>query len=115
MSIRLELLLSTPALRALLVVTRHGLSALLACCVVLTPVEDCLVEGGLIACAVWEMYTGASLFKGLTVGQVFFMVVYEAHRPAIPEDCPEPFVKLMTSCWSADPADRYTHDLSEML
>ena len=56
--------------------------------------------------AVWEMYTGCSLFKGLTVGQVFFMVVYEAHRPAIPEDCPEAFVSLMTSCWSAAPADR---------
>lgn len=53
------------------------------------------------------MYTGSSLFKGLTVGQVFFMVVYEAHRPAIPEDCPEAFVSLMTSCWSAAPADRY--------
>ena len=53
------------------------------------------------------MYTGSSLFKGLTVGQVFFMVVYEMHRPAIPEDCPEAFVKLMTACWSADPADRY--------
>lgn len=56
--------------------------------------------------AVWEMYTGSSLFKGLTVGQVFFMVVYESHRPAIPEDCPEAFVSLMTSCWSTDPADR---------
>ena len=54
------------------------------------------------------MYTGSSLFKGLTVGQVFFMVVYEAYRPAIPEDCPEAFVSLMTSCWSADPADRYS-------
>lgn len=56
--------------------------------------------------AVWEMYTGSSLFKGLTVGQVFFMVVYEAHRPAIPEDCPEAFQTLMTSCWSADPPQR---------
>lgn len=56
--------------------------------------------------AVWEMYTGSSLFKGLTVGQVFFMVVYEAHRPAIPEDCPEAFVRLMSACWSAAPADR---------
>ncbi|KAL3133428.1 hypothetical protein ABBQ38_007295 [Trebouxia sp. C0009 RCD-2024] len=54
----------------------------------------------------WEMYTGSSLFKGLTVGQVFFMVVYEAHRPAIPEDCPEAFVRLMSACWSANPADR---------
>jgi hypothetical protein len=57
-------------------------------------------------CAVWEMYTGSSLFKGLTVGQVFFMVVYEAHRPAVPEDCPEAFRTLMTSCWSADPVER---------
>jgi len=55
---------------------------------------------------VWEMYTGSSLFKGLTVGQVFFMVVYEAHRPAIPEDCPEALRTLMTSCWSADPIER---------
>ena len=57
-------------------------------------------------CAVWEMYTGSSLFKGLTVGQVFFMVVYEAHRPAVPEDCPETFRTLMTSCWKADPIER---------
>lgn len=84
-----------------------------ACTVILLSLlwKSCLVEAGCIAGAVWEMYTGASLFKGLTVGQVFFMVVYEAHRPAIPEDCPEAFVKLMTSCWSADPADRYTHNL----
>ncbi|KAL3135251.1 hypothetical protein ABBQ38_006227 [Trebouxia sp. C0009 RCD-2024] len=34
------------------------------------------------------------------------MVVYEAHRPAIPEDCPEAFVRLMTACWGANPADR---------
>ncbi|KAL0035971.1 hypothetical protein WJX77_009876 [Trebouxia sp. C0004] len=56
----------------------------------------------------WEMYTGCSLFKGLTVGQVFFMVVYEAHRPAVPEDCPEAFTALMTSCWRADPLERPT-------
>ncbi|KAA6425511.1 MAG: kinase [Trebouxia sp. A1-2] len=56
----------------------------------------------------WEIYTGSSLFKGLTVGQVFFMVVYEAHRPAVPEDCPEAFTALMTSCWKADPLERPT-------
>ncbi|DBA92395.1 hypothetical protein WJX77_010293 [Trebouxia sp. C0004] len=51
----------------------------------------------------WEMYTGSSVFKGLTVGQVFFAVVYQAQRPAIPEDCPDAFVTLMTSCWSVAP------------
>ena len=61
---------------------------------------------------------GSSLFKGLTVGQVFFMVVYEHHRPAIPEDCPEQFRELMTTCWNADPLQRYIgysnhHDCSE--
>ncbi|DBA79881.1 TPA: hypothetical protein ACH3X1_008206 [Trebouxia sp. C0004] len=56
----------------------------------------------------WEIYTGSSVFKGLTVGQVFFAVVYQAQRPAIPEDCPDAFVTLMTSCWSADPLQRPT-------
>lgn len=59
-----------------------------------------------VLCAVWEMYTGESLFKGLTVGQVFFMVVYEHHRPAIPEYCPEGFADIMRACWSIDPLDR---------
>lgn len=52
------------------------------------------------------MYTGSSVFKGLTVGQVFFAVVYQAQRPAIPEDFPDALVTLMTSCWSADPLQR---------
>lgn len=56
--------------------------------------------------AVWEMYSGMSLFKGLTVGQVFFMVVYEHHRPAIPQDCPEGLADIMKACWSTDPLDR---------
>ena len=47
-----------------------------------------------------------SLFKGMTVGQVFFMVVYEHHRPAIPESCPEGFADIMRACWHADPLER---------
>ncbi|KAL0043223.1 hypothetical protein WJX82_007959 [Trebouxia sp. C0006] len=38
----------------------------------------------------------------------FGMLMWEMQRPAIPEDCPDAFVTLMTSCWSADPLQRPT-------
>lgn len=54
-----------------------------------------------------EVYTGQALFQGMTVGQVFYMVVYEGHRPPIPETCPQGYSQLMQSCWHADMNERY--------
>lgn len=34
--------------------------------------------------------------------QVFYMVCYEQHRPAIPEGMPVEYQELMQECWASD-------------
>ncbi|KAK9823953.1 hypothetical protein WJX72_006631 [[Myrmecia] bisecta] len=58
----------------------------------------------------WELYMGKGLYEGMTVAQVFYMVVYEQHRPPIPDDMPEGYRRLMCACWDQDPLARPTFD-----
>ena len=44
----------------------------------------------------WEMVTSTMPWERMTVGQVFFAVVQEDARPAIPEELPEAYQDLMT-------------------
>ena len=44
----------------------------------------------------WEMVTSTTPWERMTVGQVFFAVVQEDARPAIPENLSEGYRILMT-------------------
>ncbi|WIA28307.1 hypothetical protein OEZ86_010858 [Tetradesmus obliquus] len=52
----------------------------------------------------WELFTGSSAFKG-HFGNVVQRVV-AGERPPLPEEAPEEYSLLMTSCWCADPRQR---------
>ena len=57
--------------------------------------------------AVWELYTGETLFdEHISIGQVFYMIAYEGWRPLIPEGCPAGYAQLMAACWAHDPEQR---------
>ena len=45
-------------------------------------------------------------WPGMSVGAVFYAVVYEDARPPVPADMPLPYCALMEECWSADAANR---------
>ncbi|WIA08244.1 hypothetical protein OEZ85_007689 [Tetradesmus obliquus] len=52
----------------------------------------------------WELFTASSAFKG-HFGNVVQRVV-AGERPPLPEEAPEEYNLLMTSCWCADPRQR---------
>uniref|UniRef100_A0A383VPR0 Protein kinase domain-containing protein n=1 Tax=Tetradesmus obliquus TaxID=3088 RepID=A0A383VPR0_TETOB len=52
----------------------------------------------------WELFTASSAFKG-HFGNVVQRVV-AGERPPLPEEAPEEYTLLMTSCWCADPRQR---------
>ena len=44
----------------------------------------------------------------MSVGAVFYAVVYEDARPPVPPEMPAPYLALMQECWSADAVKRPT-------
>ena len=60
--------------------------------------------------AVWELLTGSRLYPGLSATRVAHMVAYEGARPHLPADCPPGYMRLMTSCWQANPQHRCVPD-----
>lgn len=42
----------------------------------------------------------------MSVGAVFYAVVYEDERPPVPAEMPPPYCALMEECWSADASTR---------
>lgn len=44
----------------------------------------------------------------MSVGAVFYAVVYEDARPPVPDEMPAPYMALMQECWSADAVKRPT-------
>ena len=57
----------------------------------------------------WELYSGRRVLEeGLSIGQVFYMIAYQAWRPVTPPNCPPGYAQLMAACWHEDPAQRPT-------
>lgn len=56
--------------------------------------------------AVLEAFSGAPPFPGLSVAAVFFSVVHQQQRPALPPDMPLPLAALVCDCWQQQPEDR---------
>ncbi|KAK9808405.1 hypothetical protein WJX73_001070 [Symbiochloris irregularis] len=62
------------------------------------------------AMIMWELLTGSRLYPGMSATRVAHMVAYEGARPDLPADCPPGYMRLMTSCWQADPQLRPTFE-----
>jgi sterile alpha motif and leucine zipper-containing kinase AZK len=58
------------------------------------------------AAAVWEVFTNRQAYQGLHYGAVVERVVIQKQRPPIPEDMPDEYSLLMSSCWDAEPEKR---------
>ncbi|KAK9842248.1 hypothetical protein WJX81_002584 [Elliptochloris bilobata] len=54
----------------------------------------------------WHLFTCQEPWPGMSVGAVFYAVVYEDARPPVPADMPPAYRALMEECWSADAAAR---------
>lgn len=59
-----------------------------------------------VRCAVWELLTGDQLYPQLPAATVSHRVVNEGMRPSMPWDCPPGYMRLMSSCWQAEPSHR---------
>jgi hypothetical protein len=55
---------------------------------------------------VWEVFTSRQAYQGLHYGAVVERVVIQKQRPPIPEDMPDEYSLLMSSCWDAEPNNR---------
>lgn len=59
-----------------------------------------------LAMLILEAFSGAPPFPGLSVAAVFFSVVHQQQRPALPPDMPLPLAALVCDCWQQQPEDR---------
>eukprot|EP00877_Chromochloris_zofingiensis_P004213 jgi/Chrzof1/13793/Cz08g12190.t1 len=73
--------------------------------------KELLAEGKMTTAAdiyslglmMWELYTGQRLFdESISLGQVFYMIVYQKWRPVVPDTCPAGFAAVMAQCWEED-------------
>ncbi len=58
----------------------------------------------------WELLTSRYAFHGKHYGEIIERVVLHDERPPIPEDAPDDYVLLMSSCWAAKPKARPTFE-----
>jgi hypothetical protein len=56
--------------------------------------------------AVWEVFTNRQAYQGLHYGAVVERVVIQKQRPPVPDDMPDEYSLLMSSCWDAEPNNR---------
>eukprot|EP00877_Chromochloris_zofingiensis_P007694 jgi/Chrzof1/3178/Cz12g14220.t1 len=54
----------------------------------------------------WEILSGVRPFKGMRVAEVINRVGYMHERPAFQAWVPEPYKKLVSSCWAVEANDR---------
>ncbi|KAL4424217.1 hypothetical protein ABPG75_001518 [Micractinium tetrahymenae] len=59
-----------------------------------------------MAMIILEAFSGAPAFPGLSVAAVFYTVVHQQQRPALPADMPPPLAALVCDCWQHRPEDR---------
>jgi hypothetical protein len=59
-----------------------------------------------LSIAVWEVFTNRQAYQGLHYGAVVERVVIQKQRPPVPEDMPDEYSLLMSSCWDAEPNNR---------
>ena len=55
----------------------------------------------------WELLTCQHPFEGVAPDTIY-MLTLRGQRPAIPDDCPPAYAKLLRACWEASPAKRPT-------
>ena len=59
-----------------------------------------------LAAAVWELITGSVAFGRMHYGEVVERVGLQGERPPFPEQTPEEYSLLMSSCWGENPSAR---------
>jgi serine/threonine protein kinase len=52
----------------------------------------------------WEVFTRAEVYEGLSAAQIIAKVANEGLRPKVPRDCP--WALIMTECWHQDASQR---------
>ncbi|KAF6251427.1 kinase-like domain-containing protein [Scenedesmus sp. NREL 46B-D3] len=58
------------------------------------------------AIMMWEVFCNRQAYQGLHYGAVVERVVIQKQRPPIPDDMPDEYSLLMSSCWDAEPNNR---------
>uniref|UniRef100_A0A383WP55 Protein kinase domain-containing protein n=1 Tax=Tetradesmus obliquus TaxID=3088 RepID=A0A383WP55_TETOB len=58
------------------------------------------------AIMMWEVFTSRQAYQGLHYGTVVERVVIQKQRPTIPDDMPQEYSLLMSTCWDAEPTSR---------
>ncbi|WIA13591.1 hypothetical protein OEZ85_007157 [Tetradesmus obliquus] len=58
------------------------------------------------AIMMWEVFTSRQAYQGLHYGAVVERVVIQKQRPTIPDDMPQEYSLLMSTCWDAEPTSR---------
>jgi len=59
---------------------------------------------------VWEIFSRSDPFPGMPPFQIVFAVGNQQLRPKLDDSWPQPWVDLITSCWSEDPDARPTFE-----
>ena len=60
--------------------------------------------------ALWELLARETPFGDVKNVLDVYELVIKGERPGIPSDTPEPFQRIMTSCWETNPQDRMNLD-----